>query len=206
MFSVASIKDRLRIRAGDESKDQILLGIAAAVRRYTEDRTGFEVDAAEAARVDLLRNACSGRPLLLSRRPIGAIASVQSAIPAQTLTWTSREYMLLDAQEGMIQLLGLNDGADSFPPTRGLAPYERWRKSRWPLVRVTYSTTLLDPLPEDLELAMIDLAVFYYRRGQNSNLVSSGMGDLNELYNDRAIPLHVAGLFAPYDRKAVQWA
>lgn len=207
MFSVASIKARLNLRPDDTSRDETIGLICDGVRRSIENQTGFEVDAAEASRSQIFRNVATGKSVYTDRRPVGAIASVEAATLGPTPSWQAIPYLLVSAGAGELILTGSGAGAGAFPPEPAPQPWQKWRsRSRYDLVKVVYST-LLQPLPADLYVAMNDLAVFIYRRGQNSNLASGMMGDVSEDYlTGIAAPEHITGILGYYERSRVSWS
>lgn len=206
MATLASVKARLTISASDTSKDGVINRLLAAANLYVTQRTGLELKAAESARVDTFRNVAEGRTLLLSRRPVASVTKAEVAVPAKTLTWTEIGYSLVDPAAGEVTLIGeIINGASAWPPTPGVEPWMRWRRTRWQLARVTYATTLYAP-PADLDMVIDDLVAHWFSTGRASHLQSASLGDITEVYRGKALPPHIEGPLSAYERGQVLWA
>lgn len=176
LATIGSIKALLEIPDDEEAYDGALKIAVDAANARILGMTGYSV-IDETGRTEMFRKVYPGQIIILRKRPVAAITSVEGRNYSEG--WTLLTHDLIDADQGMVVPI--------VPARRGggqwLAPWEREGDDNWynwDMVRVIYDVTQwsdVDPLVAGVANS---LAVYLWHRYGAGAAMSRQIGDLQE--------------------------
>lgn len=199
-MSVDNVKHKLQIPEANKAHDEHVKGALLAARLRVIERTGLDLDGAgnsPGSIVDIFRNVRSGNPILLTRRPVAAITTAEIRGHASTPQWSALGADLVDAQAGEVVLTA--ETLPFWPPEEQRPGWYRWRDPIYPIVRITYTTSVYEA-PEDLAQAIEDLAAYWYGQARAGVASSASMGGISKTFRNESVPEWIAARIAPYER------
>jgi hypothetical protein len=193
------VKAAAGIAPDDTSKDEALQLALDAASAKVLDLTRH-VEATVGGRIDTFRDVQLDTVLALTKRPVAALTTVEARSFGNS-GWTTMSADLVDANEGEIVVLGMQNW---WPPTLRLTPAsQRWRNPRWPIVRVTYDVTgVAGSVPGDLLGATSALAVYWWQRDNAGAASVEKVGQLARTWTNEPLPGAVLSRLASYRRSA----
>ena len=199
LVALAQVKQKLDIPLSDTTRDGEITLVMQDVVAWILKTTHLDLDGGNSYS-ELHRNVQSGGQLYLNWRPVATVSSVTARRPggnAQEL-----EYDLIDAEQGLLILLG-GTGFRSWPPVQTERPvWFGWREARWPLVTVNYATAAATIAP-DLSDVAAAITAAYWMAHKAGLRVYSAFGSIIERYSTDQIPTFCLPVLASYQRQKV---
>jgi len=211
LATLTDLKNRLGQQCPDATQDAVLQAILDMVEEVILKRTGFTFDAS--ARTEQRTNVQLGVVQVMAVRPVVPM----STDPLKTIILKARSLAsstfndiigeITDEYEGRVMALA-SELSPIWPPATGSAPWFRWRRMTWPVVKFTYAVQALGDgtggtlaTPKALTTACIEWAAFVYSRPGGGSTSSITVMGLSEAYVETSEPTLVKALLAPYTRQ-----
>ena len=194
LATLAQVKAKLGIDASDTSEDTPLLDVLGAAEAYILERTGFTL--AAGSFTEYMFAWLPGRAIRLKHRPVATAVAETRAVGV--LTWSERTIDILDPDEGLVVVPGID-----WMAAETVFPFWLLRDSETTL-RIRYTTGAWTPTA-DISDACAVLAAAWYTQGKSAGLESAKIGNVQEWYARQPVPPHVSAVLARYERGRVTW-
>jgi len=207
LVTLDQAKERLGIAPANTTEDVSIQLALDSAEEHLVELYGYTFTAGE--KTDILRNKRLQDQIFLAYRPVTSITSAKARYRGADSEVYDLEPDLIDPDEGIIALWP--DPEALFPPSYwyNYSPFNiitRWRYQNWPVVTVVYQVTALEEAtaPVSLKDTVLDLGIYWHRRGGAAEHLSSNIGGVQETFLAMGVPRWVAARIPHKRRQSVR--